>query len=65
MESPKIFGPMMLPSSCCKIKTNTAKTSDLSGSAIIMIKMLGMAPIKGPKYGMTLVTPTMKLTSTV
>ena len=30
----------------------------------MMMKMLGIAPINGPKYGITLVTPTMKLTST-
>ena len=65
VESPKILGPMTLPSTCCKIRTKIKKIKDLNGSSIMMIKMLGIAPMKGPKYGITLVTPTMKLTSTV
>ena len=63
VESPRIFGPRILPSNCCRIRMNTRNHSALIGASIRMIKNDGMAPINGPKYGMTFVTPTITETS--
>ena len=60
--SPRILGPMMLPSTCCSAKTKRVKYTAFRGLSSRMRKMLGMAPRKGPKKGITLVTPTMTLT---
>ena len=60
--SPRILGPMMLPSSCCSSSTNSTKYSAFMGDTSKIRNVLGMAPRKGPKKGITLVTPTMTLT---
>ena len=60
---PRIFGPMMLPSTCCRTRTNRTNQSALMGFWMRMSKVAGMAPMKGPKKGMTLVTPMMTETS--
>ena len=59
VESPRIFGPRMLPSNCWSTSTNSAKYTLWSGSMIKMRKMHGMAPMNGPKNGMMFVTPMM------
>ena len=64
VELPRIFGPRMLPSNCCSKRMNMIKYSPLIGSASIMRIALGIAPIYGPKNGITFVTPTITLTST-
>ena len=63
MELPRIFGPMMLPSTCWRMITKITKSRHLKGLTIKMMMALGTAPISGPKKGITLVTPTMTLTS--
>ena len=55
---PRIFGPMTLPSSCWRARTNMTKYSACRGETSKIKKVLGMAPRKGPKKGMMLVTPT-------
>ena len=65
VELPRIFGPRILPSNCCKMRMNTRKMRHFMGSTSKMMKAEGMAPIKGPKKGMTFVTPTMTATSRV
>ena len=63
IELPRIFGPMMLPSICWRITMKITKIRHLSGSTSRMMKALGIAPISGPKNGMTFVTPMITLTS--
>ena len=63
VESPKIFGPMMLPSTCWRIMMKMIKIRHLPGSVSSRRKAEGMAPKKGPKTGMMLVMPTMTLMS--
>ena len=60
---PRILGPMMLPSTCCSTRTNSTNQSALMGFWIRMSRVAGMAPMKGPKKGITLVTPMMTDTS--
>ena len=55
---PRILGPMTLPSSCWRARTNITKYSAWRGETSRIRKVLGMAPRKGPKKGITLVTPT-------
>ena len=62
VESPNIFGPKILPSNCCIIKIRITKYNACFGSTINTRKVLGIAPIYGPKNGITLVTPTITLT---
>ena len=63
--SPKIFGPRIFPSNCCKIITKIKKASPCLGDTDKDItKMLGIAPINGPKYGIIFVRPTNILTIT-
>ena len=61
--SPKILGPMILPSTCCRAMIKIRKYSAFSGETSRMSRRLGTAPKKGPKKGMMLVTPTMVLMS--
>ena len=63
MELPRILGPMMLPSTCCKTMMRIMKIRHFMGLTIRIMMALGTAPIKGPKKGMMLVTPTITLTS--
>ena len=66
VESPKILGPIKLPSNCCKNSIKIAKYTKFKGCVISTtnIKMeQGIAPKKGPKNGITLVTPITTLTS--
>ena len=58
MVSPRILGPMTLPSSCWRPKMKITKYRHFKGSTSRMMKAEGIAPMKGPKKGMTLVTPT-------
>ena len=64
-ESPKIFGPIRLPSICWMINMITKNHRAFIGDTNRIIKKEGTAPIKGPKNGITLVTPTMKDTKMV
>ena len=63
VELPRILGPMMLPSSCCKIRMKSTNQRALMGFWIRMSRVAGTAPMNGPKNGMTLVTPMMTDTS--
>ena len=65
VESPRIFGPIMLPSTCCKISIKISRYRPCIGSVIVTIITQGTAPISGPKNGITFVTPTITLTSSV
>ena len=56
---PKILGPMMLPSICWMMKIISRNTGSFKGLTIRMMTAPGTAPMKGPKMGMMLVTPTM------
>ena len=58
VELPMIFGPMILPSICCNTRIRIVKIKASFHPVMSMIKMLGIAPMNGPKYGMMLVTPT-------
>ena len=55
---PSIFGPMILPSICCRISTIITNLSADTGSIMSRITADGTAPINGPKKGMMLVSPT-------
>ena len=63
--SPRIFGPMTLPSNCCSRTIKMMKYRHFSGLTSRIRNALGMAPRNGPKKGMILVTPTTTLTSGV
>ena len=54
--------PRMLPSNCWRARMKRMKYRHLIGLSSRIRKALGMAPRKGPKKGMTLVTPTTTLT---
>ena len=47
------------------MRMNTRKMRHFIGSTSSMMKAEGIAPMKGPKKGMTFVTPTMTDTSSV
>ena len=53
-----IFGPRMFPSNCWRIRIKTRNLSISTGETRSRMNALGIAPIKGPKYGMTFVRPT-------
>jgi hypothetical protein len=61
VELPKIFGPITFPSSCCSTRMKIRKYTPLIGSFSKIRTALGIAPIYGPKKGITLVTPTITL----
>ena len=63
VESPRILGPRILPSNCCSKITKMVNHSALHGLTISRIIILGMAPINGPKNGMTFVMPMTTLMS--
>ena len=65
VELPKIFGPMILPSTCCNKNTNTRKYSACTGSINNINIKEGTAPRNGPKNGTILVTPTITLIKTL
>ena len=65
VELPRIFGPMMLPSTCCNKNTNIRKYKACIGSINKMSNKDGMAPRKGPKNGIILVTPIITLINTL
>ena len=54
---PRIFGPMIFPSSCYMTSTIIRKRMTLSGAAISSNRAPNMPPNMGPKVGMILVTP--------
>ena len=60
---PRIFGPRIFPSNYCNNSINIRKYIPFIGSASAIRTALGIAPIYGPKNGITLVTPTITLTS--
>ena len=57
--SPRILGPITFPSSCWSASTKITKYTAFMGDTSRIKNVLGMAPRKGPKKGMMLVTPTM------
>ena len=61
VESPRILGPRKLPSNCCKIRTKMPTAIARGGSMSSVIRMAGIAPINGPKYGIIFVTPIIRL----
>ena len=65
VESPRILGPIILPSNCCKKIINNTKYKHWIGSCNNIRIADGIAPINGPKNGITLVTPTITLTKSV
>ena len=60
---PKILGPKIFPSNCCRTIIITTKVIHFIGSTKRINRALGIAPINGPKNGITFVTPTITLTS--
>ena len=57
VEFPRMAGPKIFPSNCCKTIINTRKISALTG--VIKRSIAPIAPpIYGPKKGIILVTPT-------
>ena len=65
MESPKIFGPRIFPSTCIKMTIKTKNSAPLIGLAINTRIALGIIPMYCPKNGITFVTPMITLISTV
>ena len=63
VESPRIFGPRMVPSNYCSRKIRIRKIKACFGEMINKMISPGIAPINGPKYGIILVMPTMILIS--
>ena len=61
MESPNIFGPSTMPSNCCRARIKSPTQRAFPGEIKRVIKIEGIAPIKGPKYGIILVRPIIKL----
>ena len=59
--SPRIFGPMTLPSSCWSANTKIANQKACQKSTMRRMSTQGTAPMKGPKNGIMFVTPTIKL----
>ena len=59
---PRIFGPRMLPSNCCRTKMKIKNGIQLTGSTKSIKAADGIAPMNGPKYGMIFVTPTITAT---
>ena len=57
VESPRILGPRMLPSNCWSTKMKMTKYRHFRGLTSRISSAQGMAPMKGPKNGMMLVTP--------
>ena len=55
--SPRIRGPRMLPSNCCSRRMKMTKMKHWKGLIRRIRIAEGMAPISGPKNGMTFVTP--------
>ena len=55
---PKILGPKIFPSNCCKTKINNKNQIHFEGSTNKIINADGTAPINGPKYGIIFVAPT-------
>ncbi len=60
---PRILGPMMLPSTCCRMKIMMMNLRAAMGSTMRSRMTDGIAPMKGPKNGMMFVTPTITLMS--
>ena len=57
IESPNIFGPIILPSICCIISIISKNHNALIGDTNIIITNEGIAPKNGPKNGIILVIP--------
>ena len=47
VDSPSIFGPIILPSTCCKIMINSKNITPFDGLSSMMSMVLGMAPMYG------------------
>ena len=58
---PRIFGPMILPSTCCKITIKITNIRQDIGLTVSKMIADGIAPMYGPKNGMIFVKPTMTL----
>ena len=56
-ELPRILGPSIFPSNCCRRNTRMIKYRAFSGLTQMTRKAVGIAPMKGPKNGMIFVTP--------
>ena len=57
-------GPRIFPSNCCIATIRITKGIVCDGSEMSSSSAEGIAPIKGPKNGITFVTPTITLMST-
>ena len=64
-ESPRMRGPRMLPSICCRIRMKIPNSTALYGLMISRMKMHGIAPRNGPNTGIIFVKPTTKAISGV
>ena len=62
---PRIRGPIILPSTCCRIRIKIENSNALNGSTNNRIRILGTAPKNGPNTGIIFVTPTTTLISGV
>ena len=60
---PRILGPMIFPSICCRTSTIIMNLRAATGSIMRSISADGTIPIKGPKKGMMFVRPTITLMS--
>ena len=58
---PMTLGPITLPSICCMMSMMITKYRAFTGSSVRSSTIEGTAPMKGPKNGMTFVTPTITL----
>ena len=63
VELPRIFGPRILPSNCCRSRIQMRKYTHWSGLTKNTRNAAGIAPMNGPKKGITFVTPIMTLKS--
>ena len=61
VDSPSILGPRILPSKACNKIMRIKNLMPLNGLINNINKILGIAPIKGPKNGITLVIPIITL----
>lgn len=58
---PRMRGPRILPSNCCSTRIKIRNCNVVIGETMSRINALGIAPTKGPKNGITFVTPTKTL----
>ena len=65
VDDPKIFGPIIFPSTCCNTIINISRYNACHGLCITTIRSDGIAPMNGPNTGITFVIPIITATSTV